>query len=361
MIELRTGVPGSGKTLSMVQQLSKLFKRWETHPEEARPVFVSGIPDLVFPVAEMPLTSVQINKAGSPSLVPDWESMPSGSLVIIDECQGCFPPRSSATVTPAHVAWLNTHRHNAFDIWLTTQNPKLIDASVRSLVGKHQHYRRLFGGQRAAVYEWDACSDNLSGMKQAVISYWAYPKKVFSWYKSAESHTKQSFKLPRWLLIPVVGVVLGFFFIPRAFSVVANGVSGKGVSSKPEIAEVAPVVSAPALSASAVIPAATLAGGTPAEAAKVDLLKPFTSSEEKEPERTIQQLRLSAGVYGDDATQAPHYTEAELQIQARSVAVLAMNEDLKEYAASVRARELDQPTSITINKPEKSRPYTLVF
>ena len=45
MIELNTGVPGSGKTLSMVQRLSKLQARWEEHPDEARPVFVLGVPD----------------------------------------------------------------------------------------------------------------------------------------------------------------------------------------------------------------------------------------------------------------------------------------------------------------------------
>ena len=51
MIELNTGVPGSGKTLSMVQQLAALVGRWERHPEEARPIFVHGIPELSLPHA----------------------------------------------------------------------------------------------------------------------------------------------------------------------------------------------------------------------------------------------------------------------------------------------------------------------
>jgi zona occludens toxin len=235
MIELNTGVPGSGKSLGMVQRLSKLQARWEAHPEEARPVFVLGIPDLLLPHSPVPLKSVQINKAGSPTLVPDWAMMPDGSLVIIDECQGCFPPRSSASMAPEHVSWLNTHRHRGFDLWLTTQHPKLIDASVRALVGKHGHYRRMFGGQRSVVYEWDACSDSLAGTNNAVKSYFSFPKSVFKFYKSAEIHTKQKFKLPLWVFIPFLGLLMGAYFIPRAAMVLNHGMSGKGIKVDGEV------------------------------------------------------------------------------------------------------------------------------
>lgn len=217
MIELNTGVPGAGKTLSMVQELAKLFKRWEAHPEEARPVFVLGIPELALPHAVVPLKAVQVDKAGAPRLVPDWDEMPNGSLVLIDECQGVFPPRSSQSVPPAHVAWLNTHRHKGFDLWITTQQPKLIDASVRALVGRHKHYRRVFGMQRSVVYEWDACSDSLAGMGNAVKTYWPYPTGAFKWYKSAEVHTKQRFKMPLWLGILPVGVIACLYFFPKAY------------------------------------------------------------------------------------------------------------------------------------------------
>jgi zona occludens toxin len=240
MLLLNTGVPGAGKTLSMVQELAKLFKRWESHPEEARPVFVLGIPELALPHAPVPLKSVQIDKAGAPRLVPDWEEMPDGSLVLIDECQGVFPPRSSQSTPPAHVAWLNTHRHRGFDLWLTTQQPKLIDASVRALVGRHKHYRRVFGMQRSVVYEWDACSDSLSGMNNAVKSYWPFPTDAFKWYKSAEIHTKQKFKLPLWLGILPLGVLLCLYFFPKAYSAITNPKAARE-AAKPESAEVGQV------------------------------------------------------------------------------------------------------------------------
>ena len=231
MIDLNTGIPGSGKTLSMVQRLAKLFARWESNPEEARPIFVLGIPELALPHSPLPLKSVVVGKAASPSLVPDWEEMPDGSLVIIDEAQGIFPPRSSASTAPAHVAWLNTHRHRGFDLWITTQHPKLIDGSVRALVGRHQHFRRMFGMSRSVIYEWDACSDNLGGMSNAVKTYWGFPSSAFKWYKSAEIHTKQKFKLPLWLLILPIGILMAVYFFPRAYTALSGAISGRGLDS----------------------------------------------------------------------------------------------------------------------------------
>lgn len=238
MIELRTGVPGSGKTLSMVEELSKLFVRWGKHPEEARPVFVHNIKDLALPHAAMPVQ--EITAGARKQLVPDWDAMPDGSLVLIDECQDVFPPRSSQAVAPPHVAWLNTHRHKGFDIWLTTQQPKLIDFAVRALVGKHQYFRRLFGGQRSAVYEWDACSDNHSGLKEAVTTIYGFPKHAYEFYKSAEIHTKQKFKLPRWLLIPLAGLVLSAFAVPRAYNTLTGAIGGKGVAVQAVTAQSSP-------------------------------------------------------------------------------------------------------------------------
>lgn len=229
MIELYTGVPGAGKTLSMVERLHKLQKRWQQHPEETRPVFVSGIPDLKLDHQPLPMKSVQVRMNATPMLVPAWEELPEGSLILIDESQGVFPPRSTQIQAPEHVAFLNVHRHKGFDIWLTTQHPKLIDGGVRALVGRHQHYRRLFGGARAVVYEWDSCSDSLTGFANATKSYYSYPKNVFHLYKSAEVHTKQSFKLPLWIYVPLLSIPLGAYFIPNAYNVFANGMGGQGL------------------------------------------------------------------------------------------------------------------------------------
>jgi zona occludens toxin len=237
MIELRTGLPGNGKTLSMVQELAAMQVKWDKGDESARPVFVHNVKDLILPHSPLPVIEEKNPKTGGIKRLPDWDNVPDGSLVIIDECQDLFPPRSSQSEAPPHVAWLNTHRHRGVDLVLITQHPKLIDSAVRALVGKHKHYRRMFGSSRSVVYEWDGCADSLTGMKNAVTTYWKFPADAFKWYKSAEVHTKQKFKLPMWMGIPLVGLVLMAFFVPRAYSVLVNGVQGKEIAqeSKPHI------------------------------------------------------------------------------------------------------------------------------
>lgn len=92
-------------------------------------------------------------------------------------------------------------------------------------------YRRMFGGARAVCYEWDACSDSLSGMKDVVNTYFGYPKDVFKFYKSAEIHTKQSFKIPLWFALPFLGLALGLYFVPKAYNTLHGGISGQGVGA----------------------------------------------------------------------------------------------------------------------------------
>jgi len=248
MIELNTGIPGSGKSLSNVQRLADLISRWGKHPEEARPVFVYNIPDLLLPHSEVPLKQYQVNSKVPVQWVVDWDAMPDNSLVLIDECAKLFPPRSSASAMPPYIEFLTIHRKRGFDIWFTTQNPKFVDHGLRALVGKHLHFRRIFGMQRSIIYEWDSCSDSCSGYQNAVKSHFSFPKNIFKLYKSAEIHTKQNFKLPAWLLLPLVSLALGVYFVPRAYAVLSGAASGKGVgiSSPEDLSISAPPESLPA-------------------------------------------------------------------------------------------------------------------
>lgn len=218
MIELRTGVNGAGKTLYLVDELARLFKRWEKHPEESRPVYVYNVRELVFPVLQIPHRVA--NLKGIEYIVPLWDEMPEGSLVVIDECQKVFPVRSSQSAPPEHILWFTEHRRLGFDFILLTQNPKFTDPTIRALVGRHMHFRRLFGGNRSMIYEWDACNDSLSGFKNAVKTYFPFPKESFKYYKSAEIHTKQKFRLPFWFVLPLIALVLGVISFPRAYSVI---------------------------------------------------------------------------------------------------------------------------------------------
>ena len=201
MITLITGVPGSGKTLSVVSDLAKKVKKeWAD-----RKIFTHGIPELTIPTEKIP-------EGHDIKDMNVWLQYPenNGSVVIIDEAQNIFPPRSAGSKTPELVEWLHIHRHSGVDIILITQMPGRIDKQVRDLVGAHYHIHKTPLGVRMR-YFWDYCENNpKSGMRNARPEVYKFDKKAFGLYKSAEIHTKVKTPKSRVLwVIPLALVVFG--------------------------------------------------------------------------------------------------------------------------------------------------------
>lgn len=189
MIVLVTGVPGSGKTLYTVSKLlQESFKD--------RTVYVCRIPDLLLPHEVL---SGDEDSPPPESDVFHWFDgrVPNGSVIVIDEAQRVFRPRSASSPVPPHVAKLETHRHMGLDFVLITQHPQLIDVNVRRLVGRHLDVRRMFGfGGGALVYEWDHCQLDTKNVRTATRRPFRYKRSDFQLYKSAEVHTKPTNKMP---------------------------------------------------------------------------------------------------------------------------------------------------------------------
>ncbi len=130
MINLVTGLPGSGKTLwtltTVVDYVEKENKALIAQGKSPRQVYYHGIPDLTLDWIKME----------SPE---DWINLPSHSIVVIDECQSTFRPRAASVKPPPFIAEFETHRHKGLDFFLLTQHPMLIDGNIRRLAGKHYH------------------------------------------------------------------------------------------------------------------------------------------------------------------------------------------------------------------------------
>ena len=180
MIILITGVPGAGKTLYAVSEfLTKQFKD--------RPLYVYNIPDLL--VHHELLSEQDVN---------NWYDgrVPENSVIVIDELQDIWRPRSSTAPVPPYISKLETHRHQGIDFLLLTQHPQLIDINVRRLVGRHIHVRRAWGAPAATVYEWDSISMNINATRNAQMKLWRYPRKAYKLYKSSKLHTSTGQKFP---------------------------------------------------------------------------------------------------------------------------------------------------------------------
>lgn len=218
MITLRTGLPRSGKTHSCVAWLLELQKYWVTEAgsRDFRTVY-TNVKGLKLPHLPLPIADEVYNAEGnlvSYSVV--WSQIVQGALVIIDECQDTFPPRTVGQKALPHVAYLNTHGHQGLDIVCITQHPKLIDNAVRRLTNKHLHYRKntlkikgMWFVPDAVTYEWDHSEDGLQGLKNAVMGSYSYTKEVNDLYVSAAEHRTPSFKRPWWIWVPVVLLPLG--------------------------------------------------------------------------------------------------------------------------------------------------------
>ena len=230
MITLITGVPGSGKTLMAVSDLAKkVDKEWA-----GRKIFIHGIPDLTIPTEPIPdghtIKDMHV-----------WLKKPenNGSVVVIDEAQNIFPPRSAGSKTPEIVEWLHVHRHSGVDIILITQMPGRIDKQVRDLVGAHYHIHKTPLGVRMR-YFWDYCENNpKSGMKNARPEVYKFDKKAFGLYKSAEIHTKVKTPKSRVLwVIPLALVVFGMTSYMGYSLLSGLGSSEKAASENSSVVEV---------------------------------------------------------------------------------------------------------------------------
>lgn len=257
MITLITGAPGTGKSALLVSMLLERQGR-----DDAGPAFVSGIPELQLEHQPLPPVAqwTRMEREESTGTVEPVYDFPPNSVLVVDECQRVFRPRSQSSRVPDHVAALETHRHTGVDLWLVTQHPGLLDANVKRLVRRHIHLRSTWAGRQ--LLEWEeAVSPNDRGTRAlAVRRRFKLPKKVFGLYKSATVHIKQSRRYP-WQLALLVVAIAGV-----AFGVWRVGGHVRGAIDHGQLAGEAPVasVSRPGRSADSVgRPAGAHSSGAP--------------------------------------------------------------------------------------------------
>lgn len=196
MLYLITGTPGSGKTLSIIDLLSKVTDR---------KIFYSGISDL-----KLDWTLIDD--------VKDYHNqLPDGAIYVLDECQKHFPVRAPKDKVPDAISFIETHRHRGIDLYFITQHPSLLDHHARRLVGHHTHLQRNFGLPFSVKYTNNKLFDatNYHELQTCEQTQYKYPKSVFNLYKSAEVHTHK-FKFPKKLLIIIPLLLLvcyGVYFI----------------------------------------------------------------------------------------------------------------------------------------------------
>ncbi|ULU23791.1 zonular occludens toxin domain-containing protein [Dyella terrae] len=193
-VSLFTGLPGSGKTASLVKRITELLEK-----EPGRPIFQYGINGLKEGLA-ITLTEEMLHK---------WWELPAGSIICLDECQEdgshpgtiCLMPKDNGRPSE-WVQRITKVRHYGMDFLLTTQHPANMSAYVRRLVDSHVHSVMRAKGVRQ-TFSWMRCIDDPDSRREkkvAEMSFAPLPKEVFELYKSSSLHTMKV-KTPRIVYI----------------------------------------------------------------------------------------------------------------------------------------------------------------
>lgn len=215
MLYLITGTNGAGKTLNTLKWVR------ERQLKENRPVAHNGRFDVV-PGGEL--------DSWKKIDFQNWQDEPDGTIFVVDECHNDLPKTVPSAKQPEYIRMLAEHRKRGFDFYLISQHPLNVDAFVRRLIGSpgwHRHLKRTFGGDLVSVLEWssvnDKCEKDGSG-KSGTVSMVAFPKEVFSWYKSASLHTGKR-KIPKTVWALGVMLILIPILLFGAYRSLQNNVS----------------------------------------------------------------------------------------------------------------------------------------
>jgi zona occludens toxin len=201
MIYLFTGIPGSSKTLNVLKFVN------EDSAFKGRTIYYHRIKELTLPWVELTADEVM-----------NWDTLPDGSVLIVDEAQYLLPVRDPRKSLPDWVLKMSEHRHKGLDLIFITQSPMLLDAGFRRFVGRHVHIERIFGLESAKWMTWEKCVtevDDYHKRKEAVTKRVSFDKKYYGTYKSAEVHTHKKriplkVILPFLVLIVLIGLVYHF-------------------------------------------------------------------------------------------------------------------------------------------------------
>lgn len=191
-IVLLTGNPGAGKTLRALAE---------------------------FAVGKTNVYQWNISGCELPQHDPkEWDKLPPGSTLIVDEAREIYPPASPTKEPPKHYQ-LHKIRHTGISLVIICQHPNDIDSRVRRLVGRHLHVVRIFGSPKSMIHEWAEAKSDIENREDSIRTQWAYPPEVFKLYKSAELH-RIAPRVPlrvraiKWIIaFVIIAIPLGLWFI----------------------------------------------------------------------------------------------------------------------------------------------------
>lgn len=250
-VNLITAVPGSGKSLYVVQMIDRLLQ----------PKYDADGQLMPMPQIYTNIDGLQTDKFNYPSNIHlfetptmsgedikifDWRDCPEGSLVIYDEAHFFFPQSKQ---TPDILLELTIARHKGVELYFITQDASQLHHQIRNLVGNHKHLYNALGAKASTVYEWQHfCANPNSRYEQtrAQSQLWLFPKQYFHYYKSANVHTKK-LKLPKkavqLMILALLMMSVSVYYLIKDGGLRAfNSLESEADTTEPVLAQTADVI-----------------------------------------------------------------------------------------------------------------------
>lgn len=237
MIELLTGVPGSGKTYFAVERLIKAYEKKD------RPIFTNINLTVPFDDVLQPLDVKEFHEFCQKEFDfyehfrdiqsqkrkddPDFDESDNydealkksgllekfgNALIFWDECHNDLDNRD-----PAFVRWMSYHRHfEGMDVLLITQNLSLIDRKYKAFIDKFYFGVNASKRLLSTTFKYNVYTDHRQYEK-----YWietiSLPsnKKVFSFYDSGHYKVNKSAAIKK--LAPILGMAIFLALFAKYF------------------------------------------------------------------------------------------------------------------------------------------------
>lgn len=202
MIYLISAPPRTGKTLFAIKKIFEFLNDGRFVYTNIAGINIPG----VFTISDTPDNPF------------DWRDLPNDSVIFYDEAQQHMSfgtkkiPKKYSHKTEEILDIgdsFDIHGHFGFDIFLLTQKPNLIRSDLLGFVSVHYVMRRKWGQNFATIWEFGEAmttwgkSTAESSLNKTIFNY---PKHLYKYYKSAESHTiKKTFpkKYLLFILVPL--------------------------------------------------------------------------------------------------------------------------------------------------------------
>lgn len=225
-ITVVSGINGAGKTLFLLQEVRKLQEESKKEKDadgvlkwpQGRPVYYFAIPGIAEAGVLGDWTEIQpfdrkspdSSKLNDPAIV---HKLPQDSIIVIDEAHRSFG-KTAGNTPPSYIQDFDMIRHDGKSVYFCTQNPADLHQFIRARIGKHYHCKRVFGLERSTIYEWEEYGDikSTKSIDLALKREFPFPKEVYGWYRSADSHTVQK-KFPWKKVAPVLFIIPGVIAI----------------------------------------------------------------------------------------------------------------------------------------------------